>query len=544
MSQWTARQVNPLELVLDKKNDRIELASNAKQQEIREALFATEDVDDLIEDIIEIHGLLPTERIVVVEESGKLVVLEGNRRVCACQAILDVKTIPPRYKDRFLLHQNAASTELRNLISNIEVVVAPSREAADVAITRKHTDPKIKPWSPQAKYRRIKRLMRQGKSLDEIVTQFKQSRTALVRTLRELGILEYATSLPVWTSSESTQLKSPKLKTNAFTRFYTLGGVCIALELEFDDNGKVKEPKDPALLRRAIELIARLLLLEDPDTTTGKPKFNTRASTDEVFAELERRDERLRSYIKRERTESQSTAGTANQNQQKTSAATSSRKDANDTGAMASGKFDKEQKVTSAASGNPDGASIKPGPLPKVAKFFEDLECHVDDDVLKTYAREIRVVDYKGMPTAAAFLMRGLVEHMLKWLIRSKELNSDLKAFLHKKGGVKKLKSKCPECSKAITVEAPQYVRDPGLSDLIEYCSQNAAKLFDEPVSMKRNLDNWKFQSKDYVDIVIHGHFIIASKEKLIDAAKNLRPFSKAILHKKSQHQPQSYTQP
>jgi len=531
MQKWPTEEVNPLDLVLDTKNDRIDASSDSSQEALRLALYETEDVIDLYKDIIEVNGLLPTERIVVCKEARKFVVLEGNRRVCAVQSILNRKLIPAKYRDFLLAY--SVSDSLHQSLKTIEVVVAPSREAADIAITRKHTDPSIKPWSPQAKYRRIKRLLLQGKTLAEIVLQFRQGRASVQRSMRELGIIEYVSNLSVWTAAEQQELESPKLKTNAFTRFFTLGGVCAALGIDYDDKGRIIEPQTKGqvqLFQRALELIARSLLLQSPDGS-GKPLLNTRATAEQVFDRIESQDSRLVSFITRERTSGTKSSRTptpaAGANQHPTKGNSGS-EDKSDNSSPSSPQ-------PSNQSGTTKASADKPGPMPKVAQFFEDLECDINDDVLKTYAREIRMIDYKKLTTSAAFLMRGLVEHTLKWAIRDKGLEKKLKEHVNQPSNARKIKGTCPECNKTISLQTASKNRDPGLADLIDFCITNADQLFANADPIRRNLNTWKTMSKDYVDIVIHGHYIVASESKLVDAAKTLRPFVKSILHAKKE---------
>src|SRR6266498_3664245 len=155
--------VKTTDVRLDALNPRIDVASHAPQEEIRAALFQTEDVRELAEGIIENGGLLPGERVILVHEGASHVVLEGNRRICACQLLLDRDLIPHGHKAKFPV----AEEEIRKRIAKVQADLSPNRPAAEYVITKRHTDPGIKKWSIVAKQRRIARYLQEGHSLEE-----------------------------------------------------------------------------------------------------------------------------------------------------------------------------------------------------------------------------------------------------------------------------------------------------------------------------------------------------------------------------------------
>jgi hypothetical protein len=100
-TQWKTDSFDPKKLVLDRQNPRIEVPEGASQEQIRLKLLELEDVLDLARGIERNKGLFYGERIIVTEEEGKHVVLEGNRRVTACQMLLSPSLIPADFKTRF-----------------------------------------------------------------------------------------------------------------------------------------------------------------------------------------------------------------------------------------------------------------------------------------------------------------------------------------------------------------------------------------------------------------------------------------------------------
>ena len=74
---WTNGFFDPLDLLLDTDNPRIDISSDETQDEIRKKSLQTERVLDLAQDIVEANGLLMGERIIVAQENRRHIVLEG-----------------------------------------------------------------------------------------------------------------------------------------------------------------------------------------------------------------------------------------------------------------------------------------------------------------------------------------------------------------------------------------------------------------------------------------------------------------------------------
>ena len=79
------------ELVFDIKNPRLveyDLNSNSKESEVIKVLWDAMDVRELVLSI-EASGFFAHEPIIVTQENGKNVVIEGNRRLAAVKLLLN-----------------------------------------------------------------------------------------------------------------------------------------------------------------------------------------------------------------------------------------------------------------------------------------------------------------------------------------------------------------------------------------------------------------------------------------------------------------------
>lgn len=138
--------VSPLNLLLDDENPRFVVLNSRGQADIRKYLVTYEDVCELAIGINDYGGILPGERIVALEQDGKYVVIEGNRRTCSLQLLLDPTLIPEGFHHRIPI----ASDKLRESCQAIEVDIVPSREAALGLMTKRHIEG-VKQWKPLAK---------------------------------------------------------------------------------------------------------------------------------------------------------------------------------------------------------------------------------------------------------------------------------------------------------------------------------------------------------------------------------------------------------
>lgn len=138
--------ISPLELMLDTENPRFVVLDTRSQENIRNYLLMYEDACQLASAINEYGGLLPGERIVVLEENGRYVVVEGNRRTCALQLLLSRDLIPASFSHRI----PQTSEKVISACSQVEVDVLPNRDAALALMSRRHIEG-VKQWKPLAK---------------------------------------------------------------------------------------------------------------------------------------------------------------------------------------------------------------------------------------------------------------------------------------------------------------------------------------------------------------------------------------------------------
>lgn len=192
---------SPNELSLDQANPRFGLAQASTEAEALEILAETANLKELW-DSIEVRGYEPFEPLVAMEDGGRLVVLEGNRRLAAVKLLLDPD----------LLNKEAARRRIPRLpaeklatCQHLPVIIVHSRDEAAGYIGFKHVNGPAR-WSSLAKakfgvdfYESLSQQQTPHERMKSLTKQLGDSRSLIVRLLvaykivlqcSRLGILE------------------------------------------------------------------------------------------------------------------------------------------------------------------------------------------------------------------------------------------------------------------------------------------------------------------------------------------------------------------
>jgi hypothetical protein len=472
--KWAETALNPVKIILDAQNPRIEVAGDADQDEIRLKLLAHEDVVKLALGIVEFGGLMPGERIIVCKENRKYVVVEGNRRVCACQLLLKPELIPEKFKKKFPV----ASQELKDAIKDIKADIAPDRDAAEPTITKRHTEPGIERWRTTAKMRRASKLLDAGYDLAQIAEKLGARQSVLRASVREYRLLRYILDLDhrAWSQIELERLTDQTLQTNPYTRFFTLAGVKDKLGLSFDERDHVTSSLPPDIFDQYMHHIARCFFI--PIEPSKKPWANTRTTAEEVFANF--------SPQKNGQAGSVGNAGTGGNGATHPS------------GGTGSGSFASPPAKPTPTGGRNNKAKSGAPQSAKASAFFEKLICAVDDDRLIALTDEITRIIPVDFPIAAAMLLRALFESALTYQVKKA---NKLKELNKKSNG-----------------------RDIGLQALITFCANSQNQIFTHKRAGDTLAAFEKAGLKEHLDFVVHGRWFEAEAAIVETAARLLRP--------------------
>ena len=373
--RWKEVSISPLDIALDRDNPRINVEADDKESDIIRKLIRYEEVQDLARKIVN-TGLLPGERIIVVQEKGQWVVLEGNRRICVCKLLLSPQLIPAEFRKTFPTISTASEIAL---IEKVNADVAPDRKAAEPILTLRHTESGVRKWKPVARMRRVRRLLDEGFTVEQIATETKSSVSGIRKTIREYRLLQLAVNLTGLTAAEQAKLDDPDLKTNPYTRFFDLGNVKEYLGISFDANGDVTIAPPRKEFDAKLKLIVRAFLNDD--------NFDTRTDPEDVLGEGFKKF-KAKPVVPVPKTPAPTLAPAPT-----------------------------PPPPVPPPSAPPASAGVSPSIKPD--RFFESLVCRVSDNSIAAVVGEIKKISPETYPISATYLLRTLIELCLRRIINA-----------------------------------------------------------------------------------------------------------------------------
>ena len=186
------------ELAFDLENPRLvefDLTENATEDDVIHILWEAMDVREVMMSIAA-SGFFSHEPLIVAEESGKNVVIEGNRRLAAVKVLLD-RAIAKSYETKIPI----ITDEAKNALAELPVVVG-SREKNWSYLGFKHVNGPAK-WSSYAKSQYIADVHRNFNiGLEDIASQIGDTHKTVQRLFRGLMVIEQAEGLMVFSRED------------------------------------------------------------------------------------------------------------------------------------------------------------------------------------------------------------------------------------------------------------------------------------------------------------------------------------------------------
>jgi hypothetical protein len=231
--KWPRQRARITELFLDPENIRLEVPVQASQQSLINDLFLNENAMQVLESIAH-NGFFPDELPVVVKEKGKLVVMEGNRRVAALKALARPELVATK--------EAAIKELLRTAVPfprELEAVLAPDRRSVRRLLAAKHTQTTRRPWSPLRQAAFYKGELESGKTVDDLRQEYPS--VEIEKFLRLINIHRIAKSLTYSDPEVAKKVhRERQFPATTVERLYDDQQVRDFLGFDFDGNGEVR----------------------------------------------------------------------------------------------------------------------------------------------------------------------------------------------------------------------------------------------------------------------------------------------------------------
>lgn len=246
-ARWPIEDVGLDELSLDLRNVRIPVRG-LDEPAIASYLMEAADVLGLARDILR-DGYLDNELPVVVDENGQRVVLEGNRRVTALKAIRDpslVGKFAPKV-ERLLSRYPEVGTP-----TEVRVMVAPSRQAAQPLLARLHTRNPKKSWIREQQAVFYHAQLSSAMTTDGLRALYPGEGGSIASFIRMGEMRELIRGLRYQDRELEEFVKSGQLKMTSFEYAYELPQIRQVLGLEFGKDGLLASKRLSAGQRRGL----------------------------------------------------------------------------------------------------------------------------------------------------------------------------------------------------------------------------------------------------------------------------------------------------
>ncbi len=233
MSNWPTVTEKVVNLQLDESNIRIDI-QNPSQDAIIQDLFANEGAMQIVESVLR-NGFFNNELPVVLKNSSKYVVLEGNRRVAALKAIINPRLVPTFEAKINALINGQDISPLRE----VELKVAPSRDDASRLISSIHTIQSRKPWRPlRQAYFYYAQLEKGKRKIEDLILEYPN--IDIPRFVKMWEMHKIAQSIKYDDADTQTDVSSRGFKISTFERLYQNDKFREKFGLSFDKYGRVK----------------------------------------------------------------------------------------------------------------------------------------------------------------------------------------------------------------------------------------------------------------------------------------------------------------
>lgn len=266
-SKWKTLPVKVTGLELDPRNPRIPAGTEIRStRDLIAELVEHDEVLDLARSISE-GGYFPHESLIGLEEGGKKIILEGNRRLAALKLLINPDAAPEEFKKRF----RSLAESAKHPVETIPVVFAPNRKSAARLIAARHTISQVSKWLPIQQARYFRNLVKAGMTVAEVSLEVGRTVAEIAEFLRLDLMYSVACSLDGLRESVRAKVHDPrKFAASNIERLLDTPSVREWLGIEFDKDGNLIGKIDSGEFKKGF----RRLVSDVADGTFDSRKYN------------------------------------------------------------------------------------------------------------------------------------------------------------------------------------------------------------------------------------------------------------------------------
>lgn len=468
-------------LYLNRENYRIDFTKFRNDTEAIPILFEEEGIIEMASDIVSFKGLYPNETLLVVEENGRKIILEGNRRALAIKCIVHRELVPEQFREEFNNAVGTVTQDIINRIRSVAISLVPTRDSVLRIISDKHADYGVKKWVQVSKWKFMKDAFNKfGRDADRTAEELRAEKSTVVDFVKFYNLLAYIRNLDLWGTGEiRKEIDKNGLEPTKMTRALGMTDIIAAIGLQFDAQYEVTNSEDIPIdkFNFVIFHFAKASLIDTEGDT-----IDTRSSKEEILL-----------LINKWKTEYDAThreitaVGSTESNPQSPSSP--------DTPSV--------PPTTQSPQNPPIGGGRNHGGRRSV-KYFGRLVCTASDQRLLKLSEELSSITVKKYPAATIMLTRALIESSLVYQIKKKNLWG-----LYKR----QCRQKCD------------------LDSVISFSITNKDALFTDPtIANPLNFLQGNGGHRRFMNDVVHGNWVDPTPAAVEAIAGDTRELLRAIL--------------
>lgn len=387
---FTYEEIELEKIQLDDRNPRIVTQTKLKSQaEILQYLFDHEDLEAFIKKIAVEGKNVGAERPYVVSAGKKYVVVEGNTRIAAYKVLTGQIAAPAAFTSKI----PQISVSLRDSLLKVDCTVSPTRDALLPIMAHSHFGAGDKSkWGYLGSRKAVFDEWTGGKSSAQLAKAFDQKPGQINDLILEYQLYLAALALP-WDAHEKAILLNPAVEFNPPVRFLQAKGHKAEVGISYDRAALKVDFKDAEAKAKFKHLVKKLVI-------NPEPGLGATAQYSEVFAD----------YVVSAPAPGSSGASSGG---------------ASSGGATSSGTTGGAASGTGSAGGS--GGSSGTGAKNKNALFVYDST--ITSGLLAQLMKEAKAISVKAYPSASTFLLRNIVETILKHIIDDQKANTSGKVL-------------------------------------------------------------------------------------------------------------------
>jgi hypothetical protein len=382
-SNFTYESLPLKSIQLDDRNPRIVTQTKlSSQKEILKYLFDHDELLAFIKKIVAEGKNRGAELPYVIRTSSGYTVIEGNTCIAANKVITGQMPAPAEYASAL----PSISDALKKSLATVDCSIAPNRDALLPIMASAHFGQGDKSkWGYLGSRKAVYDEWRSGRSASQLARVFDLTKSQINDLILEYRL--YLSTLNLsWTNKEKNILLDPAVAFNPPVRFLQTRGHKAQVGIAYDKANLDINFIDAEAKKKLKHIVLKLVI-------NPEPGLGATATYDEVFKDYSPSAKGAKSST------SQAKANTSGSNK-------------------SSGSSNSTQSQNSANTNSNSNAQsqLKPGAL-----FSYPVT--ISGSLMTQLMKEAREINYKKFPAAATFLLRNIVEALLKDIIHQAKAN-------------------------------------------------------------------------------------------------------------------------